>query len=78
MCIFLSFDISFFIANLYKVLDGGWVPLMLGSAMFAVMWTWQRGSGLLSQKPRKDSIPLAVDQDAGALEPGACRARRCF
>ena len=58
VCMFLSFDVGFFIANLYKVLDGGWVPLMLGSAMFTVMWTWQRGSGLLSQKTRKDSIPL--------------------
>ena len=58
VCMFLLFDVSFFIANLYKVFDGGWVPLMLGSAMFTVMWTWQRGSALLAQKTRKDSIPI--------------------
>ena len=30
VCAFLSIDVGFFIANLYKVLDGGWVPLLLG------------------------------------------------
>ena len=34
VAVFLSIDVSFFIANLYKVLDGGWVPLLLGAAMF--------------------------------------------
>ena len=34
VAVFLSIDLSFFVANLYKVLDGGWVPLLLGSAMF--------------------------------------------
>ena len=32
VCGFLSIDIGFFIANLYKVLDGGWVPLMLAAS----------------------------------------------
>ncbi len=58
VCGFLSIDISFFIANLYKVLDGGWVPLMLGSMMFVVMWTWSRGSAILSAKTHRDSIPM--------------------
>jgi len=56
VCGFLSIDVSFFIANLYKVLDGGWVPLMLASASFVVMWTWQRGSALLTLKTHRDSI----------------------
>jgi KUP system potassium uptake protein len=59
VCGFLSIDISFFIANLYKVLDGGWVPLMLGSAMFVVMWTWSRGSAILNRKTHRDAIPMA-------------------
>ncbi len=58
VCGFLSIDIGFFIANLYKVLDGGWVPLMLGSAMFVVMWTWSRGSAILNAKTHRDSIPM--------------------
>ncbi len=59
VCAFLSIDVGFFIANLYKVLDGGWVPLTLGGAMFVVMWTWSRGSAILSAKTHRDSIPMA-------------------
>ena len=59
VCGFLSIDVGFFIANLYKVLDGGWVPLMLGGAMFVVMWTWSRGSAILNAKTHRDSIPMA-------------------
>ena len=58
ICAFLSIDIGFFIANLYKVLDGGWVPLMLGGAMFILMWTWSRGSRILNAKTHRDSIPM--------------------
>ena len=58
VCGFLSIDVGFFIANLYKVLDGGWVPLMLGGAMFILMWTWSRGSAILHIKTHRDSIPM--------------------
>ncbi len=58
VCAFLSIDIGFFIANLYKVLDGGWVPLMLGGSMFVLMWTWSRGSAILNVKTHRDSIPM--------------------
>ncbi len=59
VCAFLAIDIGFFIANLYKVLDGGWVPLMLGGSMFILMWTWSRGSALLNLRTHRDSIPMA-------------------
>jgi KUP system potassium uptake protein len=55
---FLSIDISFFVANLYKVLDGGYVPLLLGATSFIVMWTWARGSQILMEKTHRDSIPI--------------------
>ena len=58
VCVFLSIDFSFLLANLYKVLDGGWVPLLLGGTMFTLMWTWVRGSAILSAKTRKDSLPM--------------------
>ncbi|HKN31365.1 MAG TPA: potassium transporter Kup [Roseiarcus sp.] len=58
VCAFLSIDAGFFIANLYKVLDGGWVPLMLGGSMFILMWTWSRGSAILNAKTHRDSIPM--------------------
>jgi KUP system potassium uptake protein len=55
---FLCVDVGFFIANLYKVVDGGWVPLMLGVAMFVLMWTWSRGSVILLARTHRDSIPM--------------------
>jgi KUP system potassium uptake protein len=58
VCGFLSIDVGFFVANLYKVLDGGWVPLMLGGASFTLMWTWSRGSAILNVKTHRDSIPM--------------------
>ncbi len=53
---FLTLDSSFLIANLVKVLEGGWVPLLLASCSALVMWTWVRGTTLLSQKTHRDSI----------------------
>ncbi len=56
--VFLVIDVGFFIANLYKVVDGGWVPLTLGTAMFIMMWTWSRGSAILLARTHRDSIPM--------------------
>ena len=58
ICSFLIIDLGFFIANLYKVVDGGWVPLLLGTAMFILMWTWARGSAILTVRAHRDSIPM--------------------
>jgi KUP system potassium uptake protein len=59
ICAFLAIDVSFFAANLFKVVDGGWVPLTLGAAMFVLMWTWSRGSAILTARTHRDSIPMA-------------------
>jgi KUP system potassium uptake protein len=55
---FLSIDVAFFVANLYKVVDGGWVPLTIAVAMFVLMWTWSRGSVILQARTHRDSIPM--------------------
>jgi KUP system potassium uptake protein len=55
---FLIIDIAFFAANSVKVLEGGWVPLVLGCLSMVVMWTWARGMSLLALKTRRDSIPM--------------------
>ena len=68
---FLSIDIGFFIANLYKVMEGGWVPLTLGAAMFVVMWTWSRGSAILAGPHPSGLDPdPGPDQDAREIETG--------
>jgi KUP system potassium uptake protein len=40
-----------------KIIDGGWVPLLIAGCSMVVMWTWVRGTRLLTQKLRRDSIP---------------------
>jgi KUP system potassium uptake protein len=57
---FLFIDITFLAANLLKVFEGGWVPLALGGAVMIVMYTWRRGSRLLSEKTRRQETPLEV------------------
>src|SRR6202045_2360214 len=56
---FLFLDLTFLAANLLKVLEGGWVPLALGSVVMLLMYTWRRGSRLLVEKSRKLEFPLA-------------------
>ncbi len=55
---FLFIDLTFLAANLLKVVEGGWMPLALGSLVMAVMYTWRRGSRLLFEKTRRTEIPL--------------------
>ena len=52
-------DCVFFAANVVKVPEGGWVPLVLGIALIAVMTSWKRGRDLLLARWKQDSLPLA-------------------
>jgi KUP system potassium uptake protein len=56
---FLFLDLTFLAANLLKVFEGGWVPLVLGGLVMLLMYTWRRGSRLLFEKSRKLEFPLA-------------------
>jgi KUP system potassium uptake protein len=55
----VGLDLTFLGANLLKVLEGGWMPLALGSVVMLLMYTWRRGSRLLFDKSRKLELPLA-------------------
>ncbi|WP_246725241.1 potassium transporter Kup [Beijerinckia sp. L45] len=54
---FLVVDLAFLAANLVKVVEGGWVPLLLALCSMVIMWTWVRGNMLLVRKTQRDSIP---------------------
>ena len=56
---FMVVDAAFLTANLLKLADGGYIPLILGMMIFAVMWTWMRGTQVVAAKVRRDSVPLA-------------------
>jgi KUP system potassium uptake protein len=56
---FLLVDATFFAAAMHKVLDGGWFPLVLGSAIFTLMITWRRGRHDLKMRLAQGALPLA-------------------
>jgi len=55
---FLFVDLTFLSANMLKVIEGGWVPLLLGGLVMTVMYTWRRGTRLLFEKTRRQEMPL--------------------
>jgi KUP system potassium uptake protein len=55
---FLAIDGVFLLANLLKVLEGGWVPLAVGALLMVVMLTWRKGARILAEKARKEEVPL--------------------
>jgi KUP system potassium uptake protein len=52
-------DATFFAANTVKVVEGGWVPLVLGIALTAMMTSWKQGRDLLLSRWKQSSMPLA-------------------
>ena len=56
---FCVVDGAFFVANLLKVHEGGWVPLVIGIALTGTMTSWKRGRDLLLARWKQDSMPLA-------------------
>ena len=55
---FVVVDMTFFSANLLKLLEGAWVPLLFGLVMALMIWTWRRGTGILILKTRRIEVPL--------------------
>ena len=55
---FLIIDVAFFGANIIKVADGGWFPLLLAWAVFTVMTTWKTGRRILSERIQREARPL--------------------
>lgn len=56
--IFFIVDTAFFSANLAKIFEGGYLPLLAGAAIFAAMTTWRRGRIILFDRIAKDNPPF--------------------
>ncbi len=56
----LALEVVFLGANLLKIHDGGWVPVMMAIIFTIVMWTWRRGAGILFEKTRRIDVPLGT------------------
>ncbi len=57
--LFLVVDLSFFSANLLKLVAGGWFPLAIGAAVFTIMTTWIWGRRRLLAQRASGALPLA-------------------
>ncbi|RKQ94015.1 KUP system potassium uptake protein [Solirubrobacter pauli] len=72
---FLVVDLTFFAANLTKILHGGWFPLAIALAVFGVLTTWQRGREIVSHRRIEEEGPLrAFVEEVRELDPPVARA----
>jgi KUP system potassium uptake protein len=55
---FLVIDSAFFLANLTKIAEGGYVPLILAIAIYGLMWTWHRGAITVAMRLNAALIPV--------------------
>jgi KUP system potassium uptake protein len=53
--VFLVIDLAFLGANVNKIPDGGWFPLLLAAVIFTVMMTWKRGRSILQARIQRET-----------------------
>nr|WP_231494515.1 MULTISPECIES: potassium transporter Kup [Bordetella] len=58
LSVLLIVDLLLFGANVLKIHEGGWLPLLVGVAVFTMMMTWRRGRQLLATLQQRDHQPL--------------------
>jgi KUP system potassium uptake protein len=58
VALFLTIDFAFFSANILKVSDGGWVPLLIGMVIFTLMLTWKTGRTILYEQLKNEAMAL--------------------
>jgi KUP system potassium uptake protein len=56
--VYAFIDGGFFIANASKLFQGGWVPAAVALVVAMIMWSWMAGRRRLSEKTRRDEVPL--------------------
>lgn len=73
--LFLMMDVLLFSSNALKILDGGWVPLVVGAALLTLMVTWKQGREKIHETLAGDHQPLksfmtALDEYPPTRVPG--------
>jgi KUP system potassium uptake protein len=61
--VFGGLELAFLAGNLSKIVNGGWVPLLIAAAVITVMTTWRRGRQLVQQdrKRKEGSLSQFID-----------------
>jgi KUP system potassium uptake protein len=65
---FLTVDLAFFGANMLKIEEGGWFPLVVAAVVYIVMTTWRSGRQVLVRERERDALPL--ETFIATLRPG--------
>jgi KUP system potassium uptake protein len=60
LIVFFTIDILYFSANLLKVPDGGWFPLLIGALAFTLLTTWAKGRKLMIDRMAEAALPIEV------------------
>jgi KUP system potassium uptake protein len=68
--LFLALDLMFVSANIHKIPEGGWFPLLVGAAALTLMLTWRRGRTVALARRSEDAMRLD-DFIASLHRPGA-------
>lgn len=58
--LFLIVDGAYFAANLFKVVDGGWFPLLIGVIGFTLLTTWAKGRKLMRERMAETALPIGI------------------
>jgi KUP system potassium uptake protein len=69
--VFLTIEVTFFAANLTKVMHGGWLPLAIAAIVFVVLTTWRKGREIVTANRAREEGPLKHfidDLAAGKVE----------
>jgi KUP system potassium uptake protein len=67
--LFLAIDVSLFGANLLKIFQGGWLPLVIGALLFTLMTTWKTGRRLVADRLTARAFPLEDFMTAVSSQP---------
>ena len=58
IAVFLVVEMAFLSANVLKIFQGGWFPLLIGGVLYTLMITWRQGRKLLAARLREDAMPM--------------------
>ena len=61
--VFFIVDLSFFSANISKIIHGAWFPLVIGAFIFTLMLTWERGRKILVTKLKRLTPEFATFEE---------------
>lgn len=67
--LFLTIDLAFFGANVLKIADGGWVPLLIGMIIFTLMLTWKNGRYILYNRLKSEAMAIEPFIEAMGAHP---------